>query len=216
MEHAAEPSAVPPADAPPAPVRRRTQAERRAATRGALLDAAIDVLVEDGYAGLTGTAVCARAGVTRGAQAHYFATKADLVVDALRHLTEKLVAELVARPLPAAADVREQYALLLDRLWEIFSGPVSAAQLELLVASRTDAELRAHLQRFEGEVVSTLEVAARRVAGDLVERPDFKVVTVSAMALIRGLVMQTVVHDWRQVRRLWPAARDQLLDGVRA
>lgn len=198
-----------------APRRRRTQAERRAATRGALLDAAIDVLVEEGYARLTGTAVCARAGVTRGAQAHYFATKADLVVDALRHLTERLVAELVSRPLRTGENPREQYALLLDRLWDIFSGPVSAAQLELFVAARTDAELRAHLRRFEGEVQATLEVAARRVAGDLVERGDFKLVTVTGIATIRGLVMQTAVHDWRQVRHLWPAARDQILDGLR-
>ena len=90
-----------------APVRpaRRTQAERRAATRKALLDATIDVLVDRGYAGLTTTLVCERAGVTRGAQAHYFATKADLVVQALSHLTDALVAELKTGRLRAALDV---------------------------------------------------------------------------------------------------------------
>ncbi len=48
------------------PGRRRTQAERRAATRGALLDAIID-LVGYGSAGLTTTQVVQRAGVSRGA-----------------------------------------------------------------------------------------------------------------------------------------------------
>jgi AcrR family transcriptional regulator len=57
---------------------RRTQEERRAATRGALLDATIDCLVEYGYHGVTTSRVAERAGVSRGAQVHYFPTKTDL------------------------------------------------------------------------------------------------------------------------------------------
>jgi len=40
--------------------RRRTQEERRAATRAALLDATIECVVEDGYAGTTTTRVVER------------------------------------------------------------------------------------------------------------------------------------------------------------
>ena len=82
----------------PVPQRRRTQAERRATTRRALLDATLEELDAVGYANLTTASVVARAGVTRGAQAHYFATKADLVVQALRHITDQLIAELIAQP----------------------------------------------------------------------------------------------------------------------
>lgn len=199
-----------------APRPRRTQAERRAATRGALLDAAIDVLVEEGYAGLTATAVCQRAGVTRGAQAHYFATKADLVVDALSHLTHQLVADLVSKPLPVGDGPAAQYRVLLNRLWEIFSGPVSAAQLELFVAARTDDDLRRHLERFEIHVQQTLDEAATKVAAELVGRPDFKTLMVTALATIRGLLMLRAVHSDRQIRQLWPAVRDQLLAGLEA
>ena len=199
-----------------APVRpaRRTQAERRAATRKALLDATIDVLVDRGYAGLTTTLVCERAGVTRGAQAHYFATKADLVVQALSHLTDALVAELVSKPLDVADDPAGQYAVLLDRLWEIFSGPVSSAQLELFVAARTDPELHRHLVQFEQAVTDTLADAARQVAPQLVERPEFASVMTTASATIRGLRMLRAVASERTVRRAWPPARDQLLAGL--
>jgi len=196
-----------------APVR-RTQAERRASTRKALLDATIDVLVDRGYSGLTTTLVCERAGVTRGAQAHYFATKADLVVQALSHLTDALVADLVAKPLDVADDPAGQYAVLLDRLWEIFSGPVSAAQLELLVAARTDPELHRHLVQFEQAVTDTLADAARQVAPQLVERPEFASVMTTASATIRGLRMLRAVASERTVRRAWPPARDQLLAGL--
>jgi AcrR family transcriptional regulator len=193
---------------------RRTQAERRAATRGALLDATIDVLVDRGYAGLTTTSVCERAGVTRGAQAHYFATKADLVVQALGHLTDKLVADLVSKPLNVADDLHGQYAILLTRLWEIFSGPVSQAQLELYVAARTDEELHAQLVQFDKTVMDTLADAAHRVAPQLVDREEFAAVMITAIATIRGLRMLRAVASERAVRRAWASARDQLLAGL--
>lgn len=197
-----------------APRTRRTQAERRAATRGALLDATIDVLVDRGYAGLTTSIVCQRAGVTRGAQAHYFATKADLVVQALSHLTDRLVAELVAKPLDTADGPAGQYAVLLDRLWEIFSGPVTFAQLELFVAARTDEDLHRQLVQFDKAVMDTLADAAQRVAPQLADRPEFAAAMTTAMSTIRGLRMLRSVASERAVRRAWGRARDQLLAGL--
>lgn len=197
-----------------APVRRRTQAERRAATRGALLEATIDVLVDHGYAGLTTTLVCEKAGVTRGAQAHYFATKAELVVQALSHLTDKLVADLVSKPLNVVDGPGGQYEMLLNRLWEIFTGPVSFALLELFTAARTDEDLRRHLVQFDHAVMTTLNDAARRVAPELYDRPEFADAMTTAIATIRGLRMLRAVASERSIRRLWPSARDQLLAGL--
>jgi len=192
---------------------RRTQAERRAVTRRALLDATIETLAEVGYARLTTAGVCARAGVTRGAQAHYFATKADLVVQALLHLTEEMVGDLLTTRIASTAGVRAQYAALLDRLWEIFSARQADAHLELLVAARTDDELRRHLVAFDRRVGRTLSDAAERVAPELVRRDDFKPLMNTAVATIRGLRLLRAVTSERQVRARWPAARDQLLAG---
>jgi AcrR family transcriptional regulator len=197
------------------PRQRRTQAERRAATRRSLLDATLEVLAEVGYAGLTTSQVVARAGVTRGAQAHYFATKADLVVQALKHLTERLVDELVAQPVRPAAGEKEQYVVLLNRLFEINAGAASTALLELFVASRTDEELRDHLARFDHDVVSTLRTTAETVAPELAARPDFRALMVTSMSTIRGLWLLRAVASDRQIRRLWPAAREQLVHGCR-
>jgi AcrR family transcriptional regulator len=195
-------------------VGRRTQAERRTATRRALLDATHDVLAEVGYSSLTTAAVVARAGVTRGAQAHHFATKADLVVQALRHLTDRLIAEMVASPLRGGADEREQYVILLNRLWEIYAGPVSIALIELWVASRTDADLREHLGRFHSEVQRTLHETARNLAPEFAARPDARQLMVTAVATIRGLWLLRAVTSDAQIRRRWPQARDQLVAGA--
>lgn len=190
---------------------RRTQAERRAVTREALLRATIDVLADLGYARLTTADVCTRAGVTRGAQAHYFATKADLVIEALLHLTEEMVDELLSTRIPTDAGVRAQYAALLDSLWEIFSGRQADAHLQLLAAAHTDSELRTHLVAFDRRVSRTLADAAERVAPDLVRRDDFKPLVNTAVATIRGLRLLRAVTSERQLRARWPAARDQLL-----
>jgi AcrR family transcriptional regulator len=190
---------------------RRTQAERREVTRKALLRATIDVLADTGYARLTTADVCTRAGVTRGAQAHYFATKADLVIQALLQLTEEMVDQLLSTRIPTAAGVRAQYEALLDSLWEIFSGRPADAHLQLLAAAHTDSELRTHLVAFDRRVSRTLADAAERVAPDLVRREDFKPLVNTAIATIRGLRLLRAVTSERQLRARWPAARDQLL-----
>lgn len=193
---------------------RRTQAERRAATVTALLDATLEELAEVGYASLTTSAVVARAGVTRGAQAHYFATKAELVVAALRHLTERLSAEMVSAKGRPAVGERAQYEQILNRLFEVNAGPASIALLELFVASRTDPELAEHLHRFDRDVSATLQRTAEALGPDFVRRPDALALLVTGTATIRGLWLLRAVATERQIRRQWPKARAQLLAGA--
>jgi len=216
LDAAEAPAPLPEGRAEALPRKRRSQAERRAATRGALLDATLEVLVEVGYARLTTTQVVQRAGVTRGAQAHYFATKADLVVQALGHLTDKLAAEMMSQPLRDIHGARAQYEALLNRLWEVYAGPASTALLELFVASRTDPELRASLVEFDSAVARTLQRTAAAVAPALVERDDFRPLVATAIATIRGLWLLRAVASERAIRRLWPSAREQLVAGFSA
>ncbi|HZC83333.1 MAG TPA: helix-turn-helix domain-containing protein, partial [Rubrobacter sp.] len=57
---------------------RRTQAERTATTRRALLDAARSLFAERGYHGAAAEEIVRRAGLTRGALYHHFEDKKDL------------------------------------------------------------------------------------------------------------------------------------------
>ena len=73
---------------------RRSQAERRSETRRALLDAGRELFAERGFAGAGQEDIVERAGVTRGALAHHFATKKGLfraVVESVEiELTENI------------------------------------------------------------------------------------------------------------------------------
>jgi AcrR family transcriptional regulator len=80
-------------------VKRRTQAERSAATRTALIDAARRLWAARGYADVGTPEIAAAAGVTRGAMYHQFADKAALfaaVVDAVEGDVTQRIAERVA------------------------------------------------------------------------------------------------------------------------
>lgn len=121
---------------------RRTQEDRTAATQQALLKATIDCLVEYGYAGTTTRLVADRAGVSRGAQTHHYPTKRDLVVAAIDQLFADQASEFT-EAFKQVPQSERTFGRAIDALWEIVSGPAYAATLEVIVAGRTDDELRA-------------------------------------------------------------------------
>ena len=124
---------------------RRTQAERSATTQGKLLDAALDCLVELGYAGTTTTVVAERAGVSRGAQLHHFPTRAALVAAAVEHLYARLTADY-QRGFAALSPRRERLRAAIRLLWSMYTSRHFPAVIELFTAARSDGELRAHLE----------------------------------------------------------------------
>jgi AcrR family transcriptional regulator len=96
---------------------RRTQAERRAATRRALLDAARSLFAEKGYHGTAAEEIVQRAGLTRGALYHHFEGKKDLfrvVVDKMESEIDEEIeaAERAQSSLPEA--VTAGYRAFLD------------------------------------------------------------------------------------------------------
>jgi AcrR family transcriptional regulator len=120
---------------------RQVQA-RSLATRAALLDAALESLVERGYAATTTIETARRAGVSRGAQLHHFPTRAQLLTAAVEHLLERRLAEF--RDALATTDPEtDRLDAAIDLAWSMFEGPVFAAWVELWIAARTDPELAA-------------------------------------------------------------------------
>jgi AcrR family transcriptional regulator len=190
---------------------RRTQAERRATTRQALLDATIELLAEAGYAGVTSRAVAKRAGVTPGALQHHFDGKAQLVAAASEHLNFELMRELVERTPTAGRSERELAEGLLDRLWEIHKGPLMVAVSELLVAARTDDELRDLLAPMQQQAVA----AAAAVGAQLFPRAGpsgapLPELLDTALAAMRGLALLGFV-DPPTADAMWASTRGHLL-----
>ena len=141
--------------------RRGSRADQRAATRRRLLDAAIESLSELGYARTTTLEVQARAGVSRGALLHHFASRNELVVAAISHLGALRFAELHDEALRLPKDV-VGFETAVDVLVRLVFAPSTLAALELWMASRTDPGLaesmRAHEQTALAQLTSLFEL----------------------------------------------------------
>ncbi|MGW6455251.1 TetR/AcrR family transcriptional regulator [Streptomyces sp. NPDC055078] len=188
--------------ATPAP--RRTQQQRRQETRQRLLDATIDCLVEYGFAGTTTQRVQERAGISRGALLHHFASKAALLTAATHHVAELRLAH-IREEAGSGGGTREEGLTLLHTA---MSGPRFLAGLELWLAARTDPDLKAALLPAERQVGAAQRAVLAGVFGpEVAARDDFAMLCESLLVLHRGLALTSVLREDPdfddQLLRLW-------------
>jgi AcrR family transcriptional regulator len=139
---------------------RRTQAERSEAMRTRLIEATLQCLETEGYAGTTVTKIVEAAQVSRGAPVHHFPSKAALIAAAAEHLMRKIYVQLgvAMRHLDESEDKLTE--LIMISWKQVFGTTENAVILELIVASRRDSELATMLQKLWMSAFNTLGTAA--------------------------------------------------------
>ncbi|WP_107654596.1 TetR/AcrR family transcriptional regulator [Nocardia suismassiliense] len=161
---------------------RRTQAQRRAATITKLVEATIEAIAEVGYHNASLGEISRRAGVSKGGIFRHFDSRTDLVVAA---------AEEVGRRHMRAFDnirVRENTGHPLDlthvlhRARNQIRQETNTVWFELLVAARTEPELRARL------------APVARALIDDVERVAVAALSPAVPADIARLLATSIVH----------------------
>jgi AcrR family transcriptional regulator len=204
----------------------RTQQQRRDETRRALLDAAVESLIEVGFARTTTLEVQRRANVSRGALLHHFPSKAELLVAAIAHLAEMRAIELkrLSAELPAdqragngngrsgkgAPGASARTDAVLGLLWQCFSGTFFQVAMELRTAARTDPELRPVLASAERTLRDGILAQARTLFGkEVADHPGLPRALDLTLQLMIGAAMSAVLHGGD--RRL-----DELIDDWKA
>jgi AcrR family transcriptional regulator len=119
---------------------RGPHAERTAAMRKRLIDAAIDCLEQMGYAATTLQVVTDAAKVSRGAVLHHFPTKVDLMIAVAEYAAAKQNRQ-VRRLLADTKPGMDRYLAITMATWDAVKRPAATALLEILMGSRSDAEL---------------------------------------------------------------------------
>jgi AcrR family transcriptional regulator len=179
---------------PPTAPARRTQAERTATTRAALLAATVDTLVERGYRGTTTSDVARRAGVSYGAALHHFPTKTDLLCAAVGHVLESRTADFrkAMADLPPGTATREA---AIDVLWKMFQGPAFTAWLELSLAARTEPEIAPAVERVDREFAETsVELFRELFPDDAAADPELPRIAVATLfTFLDGLALARLV-----------------------
>lgn len=182
----------------------RTQAERSERTRVLLFEATIECLLELGYAKTSVNEICRRAGLSRGAQQHHFATKAELMAHALEYLVTKLRNQ-VMDAVHQLADDPDRVAKGIDLLWQSFSGTLSTAAMELWVAARTDPELGGAMLPVDRALGRATYDLYRELAWHDVPAERMDTLFWLTLNLTRGLAMDAMIGGD-------PQRRNHLLD----
>lgn len=119
-----------------------SRAERGALTRQRLLEATIECLAELGYARMSTNDVVRRTGVSRGALAHHFPSKAHLVAEAAAYLISRRIKYTVNKVRKLDKN-NHDFRAQMETKWKAYE-KWFPANIEFMVASRTDPELREH------------------------------------------------------------------------
>lgn len=206
--------------APPGSDRRprRTQAERRREMRERMVEATLDSLAANGYHGASLGDILGRAGVSRGAWAHHFANKKELVALAAEEMLSRATAR-ADEMADAVAGSDDRLAALLESVWtHFYRGRHRDVLFEVGIACRTDDELRARLapvfMNFMGAMGTAWKVHFRPRPGAGQDLAD--VLTLTAY-MMRGMALQEIVAGDDPVRnadlrRLWAVMFGRLVE----
>jgi AcrR family transcriptional regulator len=191
---------------------RRTQAERREATTGALVDAARELFALDGFAATSLDAVAAGAHVTKGAVYHHFEGK--------RQLFEAVFAREVAKLSETLAAV---YARKKDP-WDAFAASCRAFLEECLEPGLQRIVLLdafgaigwEAMRTLEAPLLDSMEVAITRAvaAGRIAPRPAGPLAHFLFGALCETAMVVARAEDQRAAYRKAVSELTRIMDGL--
>jgi AcrR family transcriptional regulator len=146
------------------PQTRRTNVERTSEMRLRLIRATIDILFENSYAAATTIEVAKRAKVSRGAMLHHFPSRIDLLLATANHIVIEQRQYRIDK-LTTVANGWQRFVAAADVSWEVQKQPATIALLEIMLAARSDRELRTGIAPLLREMsVMRAESAARLAA----------------------------------------------------
>ncbi|WP_216373089.1 TetR/AcrR family transcriptional regulator [Streptomyces tailanensis] len=168
--------------------------EQRDATRTRIVDAAVESLIELGFAATTTLEVQRRSGVSRGALLHHFPTREELFGAAVSQLVARNE-QAVRRELTAADPAGDPLMRSLRVLRTVMRSPAFTAEMELWAVARTNARLCEVLRHAEGAARRDLYRVVDEVMGpELTASPDYPAVAELTVHLLRGMTISDVLH----------------------
>jgi AcrR family transcriptional regulator len=169
---------------------RRSNVQRTAEMRLRLIQATIDILFESSYAAATTQEVARRANVSRGAMLHHFPNRIDLLLATAEHIIIEQRRYRIEK-LASVENNWKRFVAAADVSWEVQKQPATIALLEIMLAARSDRELRKRIGPLLREMSAMRAASAARFASalgvpDVKELDDLMLLHVAAL---RGLAI---------------------------
>ncbi|OBH16029.1 TetR/AcrR family transcriptional regulator [Mycobacterium sp. E3247] len=195
--------------------KRRTQEERSAATRVALIAAARKLWGLRGYAEVGTPEIATTAGVTRGAMYHQFADKATLFREVVEAVEQDVMARMGTLVAQSGATTPADAIRAAVDAWLEVSGDPEVRQLMLLDAPSVLgwAGFRDVAQRYSLGMTEQLLTEAVR-AGQLPKQPVRPLAHVLIGALDEAAMLIATADDPKRMRRETRQVLHRLIDGM--
>ncbi len=196
-------------------IKRRTQEERSAATRDALISAARELWGARGYAEVGTPEIAGAAGVTRGAMYHQFADKAALFREVVEVVEQDVLARMGVVVAESGATTPADAIRAAVDAWLQVSADPEVRQLILLDAPSVLgwAAFRDVAQRYSlGMTEQLLNEAVR--AGQLARQPVRPLAHVLIGALDEAAMYIATAEDPKRARRETREALHRIVDGM--
>lgn len=197
--------------------KRRTQEERSAATRDALIAAARKLWGLRGYAEVGTPEIATAAGVTRGAMYHQFADKAALFLEVVETVEQDVMARMGTLVAESGATTPADAIRAAVDAWLEVSGDPEVRQLMLLDAPSVLgwAGFRDVAQRYSLGMTEQLLTEAIR-AGQFPKQPVRPLAHVLIGALDEAAMLIATAEDPKRTRRETRQVLHRLIDGMLA
>ncbi len=195
--------------------KRRTQEERSAATREALIIAARRLWGERGYAEVGTPEIATTAGVTRGAMYHQFADKAALFLAVVEAVEQDVMDRMAAMVASSGATSPADAIRAAVDAWLEVSGDPEVRQLVLLDAPSVLgwAGFRDVAQRYSLGMTEQLLGEAIK-AGQLARQPVRSLAHVLIGALDEAAMLIATSEDPKKTRRETRQVLRRLVDAM--
>ena len=196
-------------------IKRRTQEERSAATRDALISAARKLWGLRGYAEVGTPEIASAAGVTRGAMYHQFADKAALFSEVVEAVEQDVMARMATVVAGSGATTPADAFRAAVDAWLEVSGDPEVRQLVLLDAPSVLgwAAFRDVAQRYSLGMTEQLLTEAIR-AGQLPRQPVRPLAHVLIGALDEAAMAIATADDPKRARRETEEVLHRLIDAM--
>ena len=159
--------------------------------RERVLDAGLEVLKAEGFAGLTTAKVAARAGQNKALISYHFGSKQGLVAAVGRELSESITREVLGELGSESADTEAIVRGVLDGVWRVMDRDWRLARLyfDLAAVSVVEPDVRAVMQEMKATwrtVLGGLLLAAADGPG----KPEVEATAVYVIAGLEGLMLE--------------------------
>lgn len=176
-----------------------TVRDRSAVSRARILDAAVRVLVEDGYAGASTLRIQEVAGVSRGRLLHQFASRDELLVAAVSHLASLYMATSGRGSAALPDGSLERIAQAVADMWSNYRQDHFWAATELWVAARHHPDLATALRPVEHEVGERIHAAVDGYFGPgFVSHPSYLELRELLNTSMRGVALTYAFNGRRR------------------